>query len=337
MSTITALASNGVDLVYIEGVGSGTTQQDPFKPKHVVDGVISISANQLPLPTGAASDVKIQELVNKVVEIDAALGQVLTVNTGLNPLTDLQLRATPLNVTLSNTSFPATQSGTWTVAVSNLPVTQPVSASSLPLPTGAATEQTLGAINDKLPTLSAGRLPVDIGGNGSITITSGTVTVNNAVEITNDSGNPIPVNGTVTANQGGTWNVNPIAVPSVTLVAESGYLTYRNTALSNTAVSIKASAGSLMGWNVINPNTVPVYIKFYNVVAGSVTVGTTPVSLTLLIPPGDSTSPSMFFLEPSLVPVEIFSTAISAAAVTGLADNSFTAPTVPIHFSARYK
>lgn len=48
------------------------------------------------------------------------------------------------------------------VAVSNFPATQAVSASSLPLPTGAATESTLSAVNAKLPALDSGRVPVSL-------------------------------------------------------------------------------------------------------------------------------------------------------------------------------
>lgn len=127
------------------------------------------------------------------------------------------------------------------------------------------------------------------------------------------------------------------ALGAVTLASESGFLTYRNTALSSTPQSVKASAGSLMGWNFINTNTVPIYVKFFNITAGSVVVGTSPVVLTILVPPGDGITPGMFLLEPGLVPFEVFSNAISIAAVTGLADNSTTAPTTPIHISVRYK
>lgn len=81
----------------------------------------------------------------------------------------------------------------------------PVSASSLPLPSGAATSanqttanSSLSSIDSKLPSLASGRVPVDIGGSGSITITSGTVTVSNEVEVTNSTGNPIPVSGPLT-------------------------------------------------------------------------------------------------------------------------------------------
>ena len=40
-------------------------------------------------------------------------------------------------------------------------VTQPVSATALPLPSGAATEATLASVDGKLPALSGGRVPVD--------------------------------------------------------------------------------------------------------------------------------------------------------------------------------
>jgi hypothetical protein len=71
------------------------------------------------------------------------------------PLTDTELRATAVPV-----------SGTFWQA------TQPVSASALPLPTGAATETTLAAVNGKLPALDSGRLPVVLpAGGGGLTDT----------------------------------------------------------------------------------------------------------------------------------------------------------------------
>ena len=61
------------------------------------------------------------------------------------PLTDAQLRATAVPV-----------SGTFWQA------TQPVSAASLPLPSGAATETTLSALNTKVPSQNVpGLIPVD--------------------------------------------------------------------------------------------------------------------------------------------------------------------------------
>jgi hypothetical protein len=59
---------------------------------------------------------------------------------------------------------------------------------------------------------------------------------------------------------------------TVSLASESGFTPIRNTALTNTAFAVKASAGSLMGWNFINVNPVAVYVKFYNVVFTTISV-----------------------------------------------------------------
>lgn len=206
---------------------------------------------------------------------------------------------------ISNTSFAATQSGTWNVAN----ITGTVS-----LPTGAATSAlqsttnaSLASIDTKTPALgqalASGSTPVVLPAAQITALTPPTsVGINN----------------------------------SITLAAESGYLNYRNTALTNTAVQVKASGGSVMGWNFINPNSVTVYVKFYNLATG-VTVGTSPILLTQAVPGGSASNPGINFLDVGLIPQEVFSTGISIACVTGLADNNNTAPTTPIHASVRYK
>lgn len=57
-----------------------------------------------------------------------------------------------------------------------------------------------------------------------------------------------------------------------------------STALVATAQAIKASAGQVYGWFIYNPNTVPIYVQFYNVAQASVTVGTTNPQMMLVIP-----------------------------------------------------
>ena len=115
----------------------------------------------------------------------------ITAETGLaQALTDAQLRAAAVPV--SGAFYPATQPVSGTVSVANMvspgltdaelraaalpvvgafyPATQPVSAAALPLPTGAATETTLAALDAKLPALSAGRIPVELpAGGGGLT------------------------------------------------------------------------------------------------------------------------------------------------------------------------
>ena len=124
--------------------------------------------------------------------------------------------------------------------------------------------------------------------------------------------------------QSGTWNV--------AVTGESGFLNYRNTALTNTASQIKATAGQTRGWNFINLNSIVVYVKLYDALSTNVVVGTTAVVRTLAVPAG-----GVFFLEAQSVSQDDFLTAISIACVTGLADSNTTAPTIPIHAAVRYK
>lgn len=350
MSTITALGSDGQSLIYLEGVGSGATQLDPFKPKHVLQDGAIVNASQ----SGEWS-------VNLV--------SLPALSTGNNVIGSI-----------ANTQFAVTQVGTWTVSGTFFPDTQPISATALPLPDGAATsanQSTIIGHLDGLEGLLAGTLTVNTGltplTDAQLRATAVPVsgTFWQATQPISAISLPLPGGAATSANQttiighldglegllAGTLTVNtglaqpltdtqlrasaiPVSattLPLVTLASESGFLSYRNTALSNTAVAVKPVAGSVMGWNFINSNTTPVYVKFYNLASGSVTVGTSAVVLTVLVPPGDGTTPGMYFLEPSLIPVEVFSTAISVACVTGMSDNSTTAPATAIHASVRYK
>lgn len=73
------------------------------------------------------------------------------------------------------------------MALNEINVTVPISAAALPLPAGAATSAKQDAI------IAALGSPLQAGGN---------VGVLGSVEVVNDVGNPLPVNGTVTAIQG---------------------------------------------------------------------------------------------------------------------------------------
>lgn len=56
------------------------------------------------------------------------------------------------------------------------------------------------------------------------------------------------------------------------------------TALTNAAQAIKASAGSLKGYYIYNPNASAAFVQFYNTASGGVTVGTTNPLFMLTIP-----------------------------------------------------
>jgi hypothetical protein len=118
----------------------------------------------------------------------------------------------------------------------------------------------------------------------------------------------------------------PVTLPAVTAISA-----FRNTAVTNAAVAVKASAGEVWGWNIINPNATPIYIKIYDTAAAGVTVGATAVVMTLMVPGSGAV-----FQEPNVAQL-INSTAIAIAAVTGSADADATAPGSAVLVEIKYK
>lgn len=115
------------------------------------------------------------------------------------PLTDAQLRTTPVPV--SGTFFQVTQPVSGTVAVSNFPATQPVSINTLPLPTGATTEATLSTLNANIAK-EYGTWAYYAGVSGSVGVTAGQrvlsischCTTAGTVTINGGSSIPVPAN-----------------------------------------------------------------------------------------------------------------------------------------------
>lgn len=120
-------------------------------------------------------------------------------------------------------------------------------------------------------------------------------------------------------------------------VVDPGFAHFRNTALSSTDVAIKASSSSLFGFTIINVNTTPVYVKFYNGTTANVIVGTTVPAAIVMVPAGNGTTPGCLILAPGTVSWLFSSMASSVAAVTGIADNSTAAPSTAIYMEAQYK
>lgn len=125
-------------------------------------------------------------------------------------------------------------------------------------------------------------------------------------------------------------NEGDIGIPRMTLdrmavvtprpsATGEGLTIFRSLDLDETEEEIKATAGKLYGYYFFNAATATRYLKFYNATAANVTVGTTTPVLTLPLPTGVAGH-----VEFSLgIP---FSTAITAAATTGLADNDTGTP-----------
>lgn len=125
--------------------------------------------------------------------------------------------------------------------------------------------------------------------------------------------------------EGATTNVgigasNSIANTSV----NTAPLSIRSRTISNSPTSIKASAGNLYGWNLINTSADACYLKFYDTASGSVTVGTTAIVHQVTIPAGVG---SNVFLSKDNLAIMNFATAITVAITKLDADNDITAPT----------
>jgi hypothetical protein len=149
------------------------------------------------------------------------------------PATDAQLRATPLPISGTVTA----NAGTGTMAVS---------AASLPLPAGAATEASLSAILadvDRLPVLVSGRTPVDGSAVTQPVSIAATVSVSGPVTDAQIRATPLPVSGTVTANAGtGTMAISAASLPLPTDAATETTLAAINTKIPSVGQADMASS-----------------------------------------------------------------------------------------------
>lgn len=109
------------------------------------------------------------------------------------------------------------------------------------------------------------------------------------------------------------------------LIGYAAMSNFRSLTTNSTAQEVKASAGGLYGFNIINLDASDIYVKFYNIAAGSVNPASDVPIKTLKVPGGWTT-----FESPSTL-LDYFSTAMSVRTVTGETDTSTTAPsTSPI-------
>ena len=103
-----------------------------------------------------------------------------------------------------------------------------------------------------------------------------------------------------------------------------GTTLYKNIDVDESEDQVKGTAGQVYWITAINLKATPLYLKLYNVVAASVTVGTTVPDLTFPVPSQGDTNGAGFVLS---IPNGIeFTTAITIAGTTGVADNDSGAP-----------
>lgn len=189
-----------------------------------------ISASSLPLPTGAATSA-LQTAGNlSLASIDAKLTNPLPVSGSLGRTWTLSSATDSVSVSAITGSVTVSQ-GTTPWIVDGSAYTQPVSALSLPLPTGAATSalQTAGnaslvSIDSKLtsPLTITGTVAATQSGAWSTgrtwTLSSGTDSISAAISnfpatvAVTQSTSPWVVSGTVTANAGTNLNTSLLAL-----------------------------------------------------------------------------------------------------------------------------
>lgn len=107
--------------------------------------------------------------------------------------------------------------------------------------------------------------------------------------------------------------------------AAGGATPYYNLDVDETEDQIKGTAGKLFWLHAVNLSAAKLYLKFYNATAANVTVGTTTPVLSLPVPTMADTNGCGFTINFGDIGVQ-FSTAITVACTTGLADNSTGAP-----------
>lgn len=125
--------------------GTAATPGAGLRPLSTVDkDVISDYYDVITNGTGYS----VGDLLARIAIIDANGATPTSTFFWINLTTGTILGTAPnsAHIERANEVVSSRQSGAWTVSVSNFPSTQPISAASLPLPTGAATQATLATL-----------------------------------------------------------------------------------------------------------------------------------------------------------------------------------------------
>ena len=204
----------------------------------------------------------------------------------------------------------AAQSGTWTVdlgAIDNA-VLDAIAASLAIIDAtvfGAGTEA--GALRVTLPTDGTGVVKLGAGTAGI-----GKLTANSGVDIGDVD---------VTSISAGSNLIGDVGIQGR---ATGGTTTFRSIDLDESEEEVKATAGTIYSIHAMNLTTGILYLKLYNLTAANTTVGTSTPTHTYPIPANADTDGAGFTFS---IPQGIaFSTAISAAVTTGVADADTGAP-----------
>lgn len=119
-----------------------------------------------------------------------------------------------------------------------------------------------------------------------------------------------------------------MASHTLKLAFASGFV-FNETALTNTVKAIKATGATVRAYELVNTGNEDVYVKFFFLVPGSVTLGTTAPDVILMIP---ALKTRRLLLSVGAV----YPTALSVACTTTKGTAGTTAPAVPVSVKAVY-
>lgn len=124
---------------------------------------------------------------------------------------------------------------------------------------------------------------------------------------------PVTTGSTASATSAAALNVSlsPNSPIPATTSANQACSNVNLNAVGATVTAVKASAGNLFGFSLINNNAAAVFVEFWNVATGSVTLGTTTPTCVFVIPASGTLT-----VQPGSLALMNSGTAISVAAVT---------------------
>lgn len=249
------------------GTGANPVRTDPTgtTPQPVTDGGGSITVDGAVAVAGTVA-VSNFPAVQPVSDNGGSLtvdGSVAVSSVGgtvavSGPLTDTQLRATPVPVSGTVTAnagtgpWPVTDNGGSLTVDGPLTNTElraaavPVSVASLPLPAGAATETTLSAINTKTPALGQATMAA----SSPVVISS------------NQSGVPVTDNGGSLTVDGPLTNTELRASPVPTKELRTGAAAITSVTSSTSVQTLLAANANRLGATIYNGGSKDLWVKF---------------------------------------------------------------------------
>ena len=237
------------------------------------------------ISTEAKQDAQITLQTTANASLSSIDGKLSTIDSGIPAALGQTTKSASMPVVIASNQSAVPVSGTF------WQTTQPVSAASLPLPTGAATETTLAALNTKVTAVNTGAVTISsalpAGSNiiGNVRIDQTTPGTTNGSSLSHvgstavATGNGVVGTGvqrvaiasdntafSVNAVQSGTWTVQPGNTANTTAWlmqnARAATSSVTSVASSATSVTLLASNAARKGATVFNDSTAILYLKF---------------------------------------------------------------------------